>query len=168
MAWRHAGPACQGNEAGRHPREVYAFADEAIKQGYPEAAAAAVICFEWLQRPENVLAGYIRWTDYRGREAPHAIRIEHHKNRAMALHPLEDVDGTRFYEDAEAVLAQVPRRGLAIVLHETRGKVADGKPKPTKLYSASGMAKLVRRLPKLADLPATFTRVPPRRHDRAR
>lgn len=38
--------------------------------GYPEAGTAATICFEWLQRPENVLAGFIRWTDYRGREAP--------------------------------------------------------------------------------------------------
>src|SRR5262249_17085507 len=28
-----------------------------IDHGEPEAAAAAVICFEWLQRPENVLAG---------------------------------------------------------------------------------------------------------------
>lgn len=46
--------------------EVYTFADAAIAAGYPEVAAAAVICFEWLQRPENVLAGYIRWTDYRG------------------------------------------------------------------------------------------------------
>jgi hypothetical protein len=33
--------------------------------GCPEAAAAAVICFEWLQRPENVLAGCITWQDYR-------------------------------------------------------------------------------------------------------
>jgi hypothetical protein len=32
-----------------------------------------------------------------------------------------------------------------------------GKLQPTKLYSASGMAKLMRRLRKLASLPATFT-----------
>ena len=37
--------------------QVYAFASGAIERGRPEAAAAAVICFEWLQRPENVLAG---------------------------------------------------------------------------------------------------------------
>jgi hypothetical protein len=137
--------------------EVYAFADAAIEHGYPEAAAAAVICFEWLQRPENVLAGHIRWTDYRGREAPTAIRIVHHKTGAVVLHPLEDIDGMRFYEDAEAVLAKVPRRGVPIVLHETREKVEEGKPRPTKLYSESGMAKLVRRLRELAELPAHFT-----------
>jgi hypothetical protein len=62
-----------------------------------------------------------------------------------------------FYGDAEAVLAKLPRRGIPMILHDTREKVEDGKPKASKLYSASGMAKLVRRLRKVADLPATFT-----------
>ena len=137
--------------------EVYIFAKTAIEAGYSEAAAAAVICFEWLQRPENVLAGYIRWTDYRGREAPKAIRIFHHKTGAVVLHPLQDGDGTLFYRDAEEVLAKVPRRGIPIILHETRDKTEDGRPKQTKLYSESGMAKLVRRLRDAAGLPTTFT-----------
>ncbi len=137
--------------------QVYSFTKTAIQAGYPEAAAAAVICFEWLQRPENVLAGYIRWTDYRGRDAPIAIRIFHHKTGAVVLHPLQDGDGTLFYADAEDVLARVPRRGIPMILHETRGKTEPGKPKPTKLYSESGMAKLVRRLRTEAGLPAMFT-----------
>jgi hypothetical protein len=44
-----------------------------------------------------------------------------------------------------------------MILHETRGKTADDKPKLTKLYSASGMAKLVRRIRDEAGLPSTFT-----------
>jgi hypothetical protein len=44
-----------------------------------------------------------------------------------------------------------------MILHETRHKTEHGKPKPTKLYSESGMAKLVRRLRNEAGLPATFT-----------
>jgi hypothetical protein len=61
-------------------QEVYIFAETAIAAGYPEVGAGAVICFEWLQRPENVLAGYIRWTDYRAatRRAPsesHTTRL---------------------------------------------------------------------------------------------
>jgi len=137
--------------------QVYAFAKAATEAGHPEAAAAAVICFEWLQRPENVLAGYIRWTDYRGREAPTAIRIFHHKTGAVVLHPLQEADGTLFYSDAENVLANVPRRGIPMILHETRDKTEAGRPKPTKLYSASGMAKLVRRLREEAKLPTSFT-----------
>jgi hypothetical protein len=56
---------------------VYGFAWKAIEAGYPEPAAAAVVCFEWLQRPENVLAGYITWLDYRGHDMPTAIKIVH-------------------------------------------------------------------------------------------
>jgi hypothetical protein len=44
-----------------------------------------------------------------------------------------------------------------MILHETRVKAPEGKPKPTKLYSASGMAKLVCRIRGEAGLPSTFT-----------
>ena len=44
-----------------------------------------------------------------------------------------------------------------MILHETRDKTERGQPKPTKLYSESGMAKLVRRLRDEARLPPTFT-----------
>ena len=70
--------------------DVYAFAWGALAAGHPAPAAAAVICFEWLQRPENVLAGYVGWGDYRGKRAPNQIRIEHHKTGEMVLHPLEE------------------------------------------------------------------------------
>jgi hypothetical protein len=81
------------------------------------------------------------------------------------LHPLEETvvgengvpERVLFYSDAEAVLANLSRRGIPMILHETRDKAEDDKTKPTKLYSASGMAKLVRRLRKLAALPPTFT-----------
>ena len=64
-----------------------------------EAAAVAVICFEWLQRPENVIAGHIRWSGYRTGPKP-TIRIEHHKTSEIVDHPLED-DDVKFYEEAE-------------------------------------------------------------------
>ena len=44
-----------------------------------------------------------------------------------------------------------------MILHERASKTEPGKPKPTKLYSESGMAKLVRRLRNDAGLPPTFT-----------
>jgi hypothetical protein len=40
--------------------QVYEFAQGCIERGEPECGAAAVICFEWLQRPENVIAGHIK------------------------------------------------------------------------------------------------------------
>ena len=65
----------------------------------------------------NRLAGSERWSDYRSRAAPNAIRIEHHKTGAAVLHPLVDrEDGVLLYPAAEAVLAKVPRCGLPMIL----------------------------------------------------
>jgi hypothetical protein len=133
--------------------DVYRFAWGAIEAGRPEAAAAAVICFEFLQRPENVLAGYLAWPDYRGKEAPNAIKINHHKTDAVVWHPLEETteDGTvKFYADAEAVLARLPHRGIAMILKPRR----DGTTEP---YTAMQMSKVVRKLRDQLALPSTFT-----------
>jgi hypothetical protein len=138
--------------------EVYTFAWGALKAGQPAAAAAAVICFEWLQRPENVLAGYVGWGDYRGKNAPTQIRIEHHKTGQMVLHPLEetaiDAAGTPsrilFYEEAEDVLAKVPQIGLSIVMR------ARAKGDPVH-WDTWRMGRLVRALREAMGLPDTFT-----------
>ncbi|MBN9007288.1 MAG: hypothetical protein J0H40_17965 [Rhizobiales bacterium] len=136
--------------------DVYAFAWGAVNKGFPEAGAAAVICFEWLQRPENVLAGYVSWKDYRGKTAPTMIRIEHHKTGAMVLHPLEetveDAAGairTLFYEEAEDILAKVPKLGHGIVMRETTSG-------PVK-WDPFSMGRLVRGLREELGLPPTFT-----------
>ena len=113
---RHDQAAREGEKAGGYPRSGLRVRSGAIEHGKPEAAAAAIICFEWLQRPENVLAGFLRWPDYRSKEWPNAIKILHHKTGAIVWHPLEKirVDGVtlRFYPEAEAVLEKLaaPRR----------------------------------------------------------
>jgi hypothetical protein len=133
--------------------DVYKFAWGAIKVGRPEPAAAAVICFEFLQRPENVLAGYLAWPDYRGRESPGAIKINHHKTGGVVWHPLEETteEGViKFYADAEAVLDALPRRGVAMILKRR----PDGTTEP---YTAMQMGKIVRKLRDRLGLPETFT-----------
>lgn len=133
--------------------QVYSFAWGCIERGETEAAAAAVICFEWLQRPENVLSGYLRWSDYRNNEWPSAIKIEHHKTGAIVWHPLEETAGgttVKFYEDAEAVLAKLPRRGFPMILREVR-------PGVSKLFSFGGMQKIVQKMRAEIGLPKTFT-----------
>jgi hypothetical protein len=133
--------------------EVYTFAWGAVAADMPELGAAAVICFEWLQRPENVLAGYVRWSDYRNPTWPRAIRIEHHKTGEMVLHPLEEAAGevpTSFYAEAEEILAKVPKRGLAMVLRAGRG----GKDRP---WTPMTSHHVVRDLRERLALPDTFT-----------
>jgi integrase len=137
--------------------EVYRFANGAIKLGKPEPAAAAVICFEWLQRPENVLAGVLRWPDYRSKEWPSAIKILHHKTGAVVWHPLEEtVEGIiiQFYAEAEAILAQLPRRGVPMILREVKSRNgAVFKP-----FSNSGFEKIVQELRKeIEGVPSHFT-----------
>jgi len=130
--------------------QVYRFAWGAIELGIPEIGAAAVVCFEFLQRPENVLAGYLAWPDYRPKDAPTAIRIVHHKTGATVWHPLEEhtnEGAVQFYADAEAVLARVPHRGVSMILKLKR----DGSAVP---YGLKEAAKLVRRVRERFGLPA--------------
>jgi len=135
--------------------QVYAFAWGAIDAGYPETAATAVICFEWLQRPENVVAGYITWADYRAPSAPSIIRVAHHKTNTVAPHPLEETDDqgvtTVFYAEAEQVLAKLPRLGLPMILRD----LGDGKAKPWRYSSLNHVVTRLRK--KIEGVPAHFT-----------
>ncbi|WP_035642068.1 hypothetical protein [Bradyrhizobium sp. ORS 375] len=145
--------------------QVYIFAQGCVERGEVGAAAAAVICFEWLQRPENVLAGHIKWTDYR-QTTPPTIQIEHHKTGARIDHPLEDVldDGTaiQLYPEAEAILANLKRLGTPMILREVlpptdKRYIRPGAKAVSKPYSFSGMQKIVQRMRKEIGLPVTFT-----------
>src|SRR5271156_4867236 len=107
------------------------------------------------------MAGYLRWTDYRSKDWPNAIRIEHHKTGELVWHPLEEtVDNvtTKFYEDAEAILAKLPRRGVPMILREVippRGRT--DQMTISKLFSISGFQKIVQRMRAEIRLPPTFT-----------
>lgn len=70
--------------------EAYALAEALKWIGEPHLGAAALICFEWLQRPENVLTGKITWRDYRSGDHPRHVHIFHHKTGEIVLQPLED------------------------------------------------------------------------------
>jgi hypothetical protein len=128
--------------------EVYKFAWGCIAQGRPEPAAVAVICFEWLQRPENVVAGLLTWSDYRSKKWPHAVRIEHHKNKSLVWHPLEEtIDGEtiKFYAEAEDILSHLPKLGIPMIMR----KIEKGEGKGTaKVWSYPGMEKAVQTLRK--------------------
>jgi hypothetical protein len=112
--------------------EAYALAVALRKLGEPHLGAAALICFEWLQRPERVLAGDITWADYRPGDRRDAVQIRHHKTGVKGWLPLQDSDGP-FYPELEAYLSDLPRLGLPIVL--TAGR--RGPPRPYALVTPS-------------------------------
>jgi hypothetical protein len=134
--------------------QVYVFARGCVAQGEPEIAAVCVICFEWLQRPENVIAGHIAWSDYRAPSAPTTIRVAHHKTGTVAPHPLETAlpDGSvvKFYADAEEILAALPRRGVPMILRQVSEDVA-------KPFAFVTMEHKVQRMRKKLGLPPHFT-----------
>lgn len=105
--------------------EAYALAHALKEIGEPHLGAAALICFEWLQRPENVLTGKITWPDYRPVEHPHHVRIFHHKTGQVVLQPLE-AEGRKLYPELDAYLADLPRIGIPIVV--TKGSRGPSRP----------------------------------------
>ena len=105
--------------------EAYALAHALKEIGEPHLGAAALICFEWLQRPENVLTGKIAWPDYRPPEHPRHVRIFHHKTGAVVLQPLEQEE-RRLYPELESYLADLPRIGVPIVV--TKGSRGPSRP----------------------------------------
>ena len=55
--------------------EALVFAMAAFKAGHPALGVAALICFEWHQRPEDVRRGRITWTDYRPATRPNKVQV---------------------------------------------------------------------------------------------
>jgi hypothetical protein len=100
--------------------EAYALAGSLNAIGEPHLGAAALICFEWHQRPEHVRAGDITWADWRPPERPNAVQIRHPKTGAKGWIPLEDSEGPLFglacrsysQRDAAVPLAPIPRSTL--------------------------------------------------------
>ena len=59
----------------------------------------------------RMVAGLLTWPDYLSTWWPHAVRIEHRKNKALVWHPLEEtIDGetVKFYAEAEDILIHLP------------------------------------------------------------
>jgi len=134
--------------------EAYALAEKLREIGEPHLGAAALICFEWHQRPEHVLAGEITWTDYRPTHRPVSVLIRHPKTGAQAWLPLEALDerGERvvLFPELEAYLSKLPRLAVAIV-------VTSGKRGPARPYSAEYAQRRVREARKLAKLGSHVT-----------
>ena len=77
------------------------------------------------------------------------------------LHPLEEKteDGViRFYDEAEAVLAKLPRRGVPMILRHIKPPKRQPEQLPvSKPYTFSGFEKIIQRMRAEIGLPSTFT-----------
>jgi len=135
----------------QHATRAEAFALSAALQdfGHPHLAIVPLVCFEWLQRPENILAGHLRWSDYRPSDRPSHVRIVHHKTGEVVWHPLE-VHGERFYPELEEALAGLSK--IAVPIVATPGERGARRP-----YSFSYAKRIVREARRAAGLPDHIT-----------
>lgn len=129
-----------------------------VAAGEPHLAAVPLVCFEWHQRPENVLAGSLTWTDWRPAGRPDAVRILHAKTGAEVWQPLADEDGDILFPELTAYLDGLERLGVPVVLMrpERRRRDADGRlamppPEPFTLREARSRVRDAARAAGLPD-----------------
>jgi hypothetical protein len=136
--------------------DAYALHSALLSAGEPHLAAVPLICFEWHQRPENVLAGHLTWADYRPPERPSAVRVVHHKTGEVVWLPLVARTGEPLFPELSAYLGALERLGVPIVLMQPKslGQQSPGPAKPFLLRTARAR---VRRAAKKVGLPDWLT-----------
>lgn len=147
--------------------QAISLANALEKSGHPALAVGALVCYEWLQRPEDIRKGRLTWSDFRPADKPRHVQIFHHKTGERVWQPLdhivEDPDSGelvvhQLYPELEAMIERLPRLGVPIVMFEPqKGKRdADGR-RPGRLYSEPYSQHLVQTARADARLPAHIT-----------
>lgn len=136
--------------------EAYLLARALADLGHPSLGIVALVAFEWLQRPENTIAGHLCWTQYRPANRPNDVEIYHHKTEQRIWLALEHSDthgsAAPLYPELEASLRQLPRLGIPVVMFvPQRGN------RTPRLYSESYADHLVQRARVHAGLPPHVT-----------
>lgn len=142
----------KGTTRAAEREEAYALHKALIAAGERHLAALPLICFEWHQRPENVLAGHLTWTDYRPAERPDSVRILHHKTGEQVWLPLSDEDGPLFPE-LTTYLDTLERLGVPIVLMKPKGKAL----RPARPFKMRDARARVRKAANVANLASDLT-----------
>jgi hypothetical protein len=142
----------KGTEQPASRAEAYALHHALIAAGEPHLAAVPLICFEWHQRPENVLTGHLTWADYRPGDRPNTVRVQHHKTGETVPLRLSDQDGPLFPELIE-YLDGLERLGVPIVLMKPKRLDKDGigPARPFLLRTARNRVRKAARAAKLPD-----------------
>jgi hypothetical protein len=145
--------------------QAYALHDALIADGEPYLAVVPLVCFELLQRPENVLAGHLKWSDFQPDADPPFIRVFHHKTNEVVEWPLRaDSDpetgalGPELLPELTAYLRQLTPIGIPVVLFQpkTRAKRSNPKPYP-RLFDMHYARAKVRKAARAAKLPNWLT-----------
>lgn len=146
----------KGERPAATREQAVALHEALVAVGEHHLAVAPLVCLEWMQRPENVLAGHLAWTDYRPVDRPNHVRIEHHKTGAMVWARLADDEG-EFSPLLTAYLDALPRLGVAIVLLHPIINRFKGTRGPARAFTMRDARARVRRAARSAGLPEWLT-----------
>lgn len=142
--------------------DAFALHRALVAAGEPHLAAVPLVCFEWHQRPENILAGSLTWTDWRPTARPNFVRILHAKTGAELWQPLTDEAGGLLFPELTAYLDGLDRLGVPVVLMRPKRNRRDGssgklaKP-PAAPFSLREARSRVRKAARAAKLPDWLT-----------
>lgn len=137
--------------------EALALAGALTAVGHPAIGVAALVCYEWLQRPQDVIGGRITWTDYRPAHRPGEVLVIHHKTGQQVWQPLDEIIDAdagdaaggavrRLYPEIEAAIARLDRLGVPMVMmRPERGPKGHDGTRTPRLYSQSHVHHLVQR-----------------------
>jgi hypothetical protein len=126
-----------------------------------------LICFEWLQRPENVLCGHLNWSDYcpDDLEFPH-VKVVHHKTLERVEMPLrwstsssDQPWGDQLFPELTSYLDGLERLGTPIVLSAPKRKtrIALTNAMEPHLFLLRDARARVRKAARKAGLPEYLT-----------
>lgn len=141
--------------------EAFALHRALVAAGEAHLAAVPLVCFEWHQRPENVLAGSLTWADWRPAPRPTEVRILHAKTGAELWQPLTDEAGEALFPEVTAYLDGLQRLGLPIVLMQPERRQRDRSgylaPPPARPFTLREARARVRKAARAAGLPDWLT-----------
>jgi hypothetical protein len=106
--------------------EAYALHRALVVAGEPHLAVVPLVAFEWHQRPENTISGFLTWPDWRPRGQP-IVHVVHNKNQTAVDMPLSDASGS-FFPEISAYLDRLERIGVPIVLMRPKRRGAAARP----------------------------------------
>lgn len=133
--------------------EAHALHMALVAANEPHLAAVPLICFEWHQRPENVIDGHFKWTDYRVGGRP-IVRVEHHKTGEEVHVPLVDPENdVAFFTYLTSYLDRLEPLGMEIVLRLPERRKKGDKALTGVKFTHRDARKRVRKAADAASLP---------------
>jgi hypothetical protein len=138
--------------------QTMAFVRTCDEAGDWSIGTAALVSFCWFQRQEHIMgvpredgrATGLLWADYRPKEHPDCVVIQHPKaNEAVRL-PLYSGDGRALFPELMQRLDNAPKRGALICMRDRPGATGIYRPWPTRGDHAA-LAPFIRRVAVIRD-----------------